>query len=533
MLTNTYNSCKFAITMLLRFLIILTIFFFSKESPSQILSFDNTYTAPTNAYAVKMVHCSDKGYATVSRISIGADWFYFQKTDSNGVLLWAKIIEDTSFQKVDPQQVIETNDRGFCITAALRTPPNTTNVQGTAIIKLDSSGNLLWQKSLFEPNYRQEGRGIAEDTTGALYLCFDNYQTPQGNPPAEILILKLSASGQYIWTRRTNITSYLIQRIELTSKSRLALCGNHRVINETKIIVLDTAGNHLFSHRFTINDTLTSTTQDWIVRPNGMPYALLNIKGAGATYYRLDSSGTLLSGTEINYTVPITAVALNKDTSNPIGLIYESSTGKAILTDLSTSSINAIEIGGATHFKPVDFYRNASGSVVVWGGVPNTVAAPQNPRLIKTQSSPNSLPVNGCTVIPFSLSTNSATLTDSTDITQFLPAITVFSPLNLTSLPLNVNTIVNCTISDIQDLDVMNNKGLFLYPNPVNDQISIHPRSDETYLFNLYDITGKCVLSQKFDSATEINVSAYTEGIYIYTIRTENFYQNGKLVICH
>lgn len=519
--------------MLLRLIIILAVYPISVESFSQILSFDKTYAAPTNSYSVKMVHCSDHGYATISRISFGTDWFYFQKTDSNGVLLWARIIQDASFQKVDPQQIIETTNNGFCITAALYILPNNPLSQGTAIIKLDSAGNLLWQKSIFIANYRQDGKGIAEDSAGALYICFQNYLLTQGSPPVKILVIKLTAFGQHIWTRETGITSYLIQDIEFTSASRLALCGYHRNINETKVIVLDTAGNHLFSHRFTANDTLSSTTQDWIVWPNGMPYALLNSKGSGVVYYRFNSAGMLLSGTEINYSTPITAVALHKDTANPIGLLYESSTGKAILADMNTPWANAHETGGTVHYKPADLFRNPNGSIIIWGSAPNTVSVPQHPRLIKTNPSSVTVPLSGCTVTPISLTTGIATIADTAETTSLLNTTTVFSLLNLTSTPLTVNTTVNCTITDLPDPNSVNKNGPIVYPNPANDKISFLFTSAEAYQFELFDITGKYVLSRRIDQSTEIMISSLPDGIYIYEIRTDDFSQKGKLVIRH
>jgi len=76
-----------------------------------------------------------------------------------------------------------------------------------------------------------------------------------------------------------------------------------------------------------------------------------------------------------------------------------------------------------------------------------------------------------------------------------------------------------------------------IYPNPASDLINIvfETETDKESVFELYDITGKIILSNKIQAKTtfySINLNAVKAGIYYYKlIKTDELLANNKLVI--
>lgn len=64
--------------------------------------------------------------------------------------------------------------------------------------------------------------------------------------------------------------------------------------------------------------------------------------------------------------------------------------------------------------------------------------------------------------------------------------------------------------------------------NPVKDEISI-PFSDENAIFELYNLQGQKILSDKTNKS--INVKNIVPGLYKYVISSEKYYCSGSIVI--
>ncbi len=78
-------------------------------------------------------------------------------------------------------------------------------------------------------------------------------------------------------------------------------------------------------------------------------------------------------------------------------------------------------------------------------------------------------------------------------------------------------------------------KGAFnVYPNPVSksSQLWIESKQNDPFEFTLFDVHGKQVFNQKFNSAANsIDIQAFAKGFYTYKIKTEGSNQTGKIVI--
>jgi type IX secretion system substrate protein len=70
-----------------------------------------------------------------------------------------------------------------------------------------------------------------------------------------------------------------------------------------------------------------------------------------------------------------------------------------------------------------------------------------------------------------------------------------------------------------------------IYPNPNNGSFVIEPSSATKQTMQVYDVTGKLVLSQTLNGKTNIDASSLSEGIYNISIINSNGVVNKRLVI--
>jgi len=69
-----------------------------------------------------------------------------------------------------------------------------------------------------------------------------------------------------------------------------------------------------------------------------------------------------------------------------------------------------------------------------------------------------------------------------------------------------------------------------LYPNPVKDFVTINGINGNANV-TIIDLQGKIVFSKEISSDSQINVSAFDEGIYIVNVRNAETSENKKLII--
>lgn len=82
------------------------------------------------------------------------------------------------------------------------------------------------------------------------------------------------------------------------------------------------------------------------------------------------------------------------------------------------------------------------------------------------------------------------------------------------------------------NIDKVNNSIVNIYPNPASSYITIQPLlSDNTGIFELYDIKGNKIISLTFSDKTQVSTNDLQSGIYFYNIISKEKRVSGKLVI--
>ena len=91
------------------------------------------------------------------------------------------------------------------------------------------------------------------------------------------------------------------------------------------------------------------------------------------------------------------------------------------------------------------------------------------------------------------------------------------------------NTGCTSATTDITSLTESNEVSVF--PNPANESFSIETNTSEKQTLQVFDISGRMVLSQTIQEKASIDVSALNSGMYTLSIQGETGYINKRLVI--
>lgn len=174
-----------------------------------------------NTIGTEQVMCSsleitsDQNYLIAGTVLSGYPWL--AKVNSSGDLIWEKIIYDNYGMG---EAVIQNLEGDYILAAARFYDPNTSDI---VIIRMDSSGSKIWDKTFDLSKFDQCNSLIQTNDRGYLANCVVS-SGDKNNTDAELL--KLSDSGEKQWTKviagkyQESITSIIISK-----ENHYILCG--------------------------------------------------------------------------------------------------------------------------------------------------------------------------------------------------------------------------------------------------------------------------------------------------------------------
>jgi hypothetical protein len=148
-------------------------------------------------------------------------------------------VQQFSYVAVSIQQ---TTDRGYIVASYMRDP---TERQDMLVLKLDEGGNVVWQKAYGLGDTDEYAMSIQQTTDGG-YIVAGSFDVPTSGGNA--WVLKLDESGNVVWQK-----AYGGQNTERASSIRQTADGGYIVAGDTKtfdsysdnawLLKLDSSGN--------------------------------------------------------------------------------------------------------------------------------------------------------------------------------------------------------------------------------------------------------------------------------------------------
>ncbi len=166
------------------------------------ITFAKNYGGDGRQYAKAIVKTTDGGYALVGTFSTPgtSDCIYLIKTDCYGNLLWQKTYQNPGWFSIG-RKLCQTPDGGFIL--AGDEGQFNTDSRGFKLIKTDENGNLQWQQR-YDSIY---GADIALSHDMG-YVGTGRYPIGPSFYQNKTLIFKVNSTGTLLWTKTIVKTVY-------------------------------------------------------------------------------------------------------------------------------------------------------------------------------------------------------------------------------------------------------------------------------------------------------------------------------------
>lgn len=115
-------------------------------------------------------------------------------------------------------------------------------------VKYDSSGNQLWYRNYYGPQWEDEATLLEVDEQGDIYVCGSSYGSQEFM--TDICLVKYSSNGDFLWERRFNSSSPY--QLETDSAGNVYICGHTYIDGRAHALTLkyDLAGNLQWSRTY-------------------------------------------------------------------------------------------------------------------------------------------------------------------------------------------------------------------------------------------------------------------------------------------
>ncbi len=486
-----------------------------------------------------------------------------------------KLIGDSATET--PRGIIKCKDGGYLYYGSDYVSGD--NTWHGSICKLDSSGNVLWQKYMWRTIW------VEETSTGGFYIGTFGY--PGTNPPQAIS--KLDNSGNLIWVKE-----YFFTGASDRHPTSLTRCANddlficQSVTNgglfKPSILKIDSSGNVLWNKNITTGSFLTEYFIKIRVAPDNAVYILASFGSpfGSLSYYlaKMDLDGNFIwtkylysdhytdfeavSDTEIIvsmaqlvYTINLYGVRITKlDSAGNIKstLVYYSDGNNVLKPGIVAISPSEYQVYGSVApdtngQKYFPFLLNVNDSNEILRSVIYNDSGFSYPQVFMNQSGDPDLLVRArmvdginyaavihdsgtpgiCIAAPILFDTITQSPSSSNS-----PALTV-SSFTVTS-GMGVYTDVSGNFSR-DGCSVFNSAGNIdesekpkVYPVPFSDNLNFSMTDTKEYIITICDLFGRVIMTNKFYGRASINTEKLSAGIYLYELNGFKGKFTGKVV---
>ncbi len=212
-------------------------------NPQEQVTFVKTFGGQFIDEGKSVIQSSDGGYVLAGYIenSTTDKNVYVIKVDSKGNPLWERSIGGTDNEEA--HEIRQTPDGGYIVVGE-----NSTDV---LLIKIDSQGNLQWQKSIGGSGI-DAGKSISLTNDGGYIICGYTYSYGAGN--GDVYLVKTDGFGNVQWQRtfggsdRDIGYSVIQMRNGWYAIAGLTYSFGNRV--QIYLVITDNQGNLLWQHNY-------------------------------------------------------------------------------------------------------------------------------------------------------------------------------------------------------------------------------------------------------------------------------------------
>ncbi|MCJ7762750.1 hypothetical protein MUP38_04760 [Candidatus Bathyarchaeota archaeon] len=274
-------------------LLIFSLFF---STVNATVEWTRAYTFGVNDRARAMCQTNDGGYVLAGHTqssNSSVNQALVAKVDSSGNLLWNKTYEGAYGCML--WSVVQTADGGFAAAGILNVTNATITHEKFWLLKIDSSGNLLWNQT-YGGVYNDELYSMIQTSDGGYLLagCTTSFGT--GSQP-DLLIIKTDSNGTRQWGEvYGTLVEDCAYSVVQTSDGGYAMAGQ---INAHYCWLVKTDSSGIMQWNQTFGDDLLTTIGTSVVRTSDLGYAICGYTNAGPSmpydflFIKTDASGNM------------------------------------------------------------------------------------------------------------------------------------------------------------------------------------------------------------------------------------------------
>ncbi|HOY30659.1 MAG TPA: hypothetical protein PKW80_02155 [Bacteroidales bacterium] len=280
-----------------------------KLDASGAIIWQKTYGGANYDAAYSIIQTNDGGYAVTgyyNMLSAGTNAdLWILKLDAGGNVIWQKTYGGANSDL--GYSIIQTNDGGYAVSGKYNF---TTNDGDLWVLKIDGSGNIMWQESFNGP-YEDNATTIVQTNNGEYVLTGKTYT---GLGSYDVWAIRLNSAGSVVWQKAYG-SAEPEQSITMvkTNDGGFVLTGRIGMTRYGLLMKIDSLGNIIWQKRY---GGTTEFVGECIIQTNDGGYTFVgycDITGMSYQYIlnKLDANGNHIwqrhyGGTE--YEIPTTVV---------------------------------------------------------------------------------------------------------------------------------------------------------------------------------------------------------------------------------
>lgn len=444
--------------------------------------------------------------------SFGSNTTTLLKINHFGDTLWTAIYNGVI--PIIDTDVNETNDNGYIFVGSLYN----SSANDALLVKVDSVGNILWNKKIgrINANYEDHFSRVFQTYDNGFILEGNSFDTGLGTPSCSHYVIRTDSSGSVLWTKLYNGIETNYHKGNLTSDSGYVFTGSRFLgLDGIIFIKIDSVGTILINKVYGVFGDYSKQVSQTL---DGGYIIMGNNAAQNTILIKTDNMGNIQWAKKyINTAYGFDGYSVIQTSDSGFALICNTSGG---LWPKKMVCLKTDSLGNVLWSKCYDGFgysivqANDNGYII--SGSDNNMSTK---LLIKTDQFGNVGCFDSTFVIldsTFQLVVNSFGVSTSSDF--------VSSTVNLSRGYYMDTVVTSCFTSGINEQSL--NHEISYYPNPTTDIISFNK---ENIIAEIYDLTGRKLLHQKI-KGKQISLKHFANGIYILKVRDGSKEQVIKIV---